>query len=117
MHNNLNVGDVVFIGFEENAIEKPVIIGKLFIGASAETSSKGGATFGTLKVTSNATLPSATLFEFPKDSYGDYTDVSTFKKMADYILLLEKRIANLENRLTTLAGQATPEITGSGTGD
>ena len=28
-YNNLFVGDIVFLSFEENALEKPIIIGKL----------------------------------------------------------------------------------------
>ena len=37
LFNNLAVGDVVFIAFEENAIEKPIIIGKLFRGYDIES--------------------------------------------------------------------------------
>lgn len=91
MFNNLAVNDIVYIAFEENAIEKPVIIGKLFKTASSESTTNGGACIlDTLKVRSTATIPSSTLFEFTKDTKNEYKDLQTPKKIADYIKWLEK---------------------------
>lgn len=88
--NGLVVGDIVFVTFEENALEKPIIIGKLFKGANTEGNIRGGGgIFNTLKVNSAATIPSSTLFVFPQGKQNDYKDLKTPKKMADYIKWLE----------------------------
>lgn len=88
--NNLVVGDVVFIAFEENAIEKPIILGKLFRGAEIERATRGGgAIFNNLKVNSSATLPASTNFEFPRDSQNAYINFKTLKNTVDYIKWLE----------------------------
>lgn len=98
--NNLVVGDVVFIAFEENALEKPIIIGKLFTGASNEHKVSGGmGIFDTLKVNSDATIPSSTLFVFPQTTKNEYKDLKTPKKMADYIKWLEKLTKKLITQL------------------
>lgn len=102
MYNNLFVGDVVFVAFEENALEKPIILGKLFKGSANESSTQGGeGILNTLKVHSAATIPSSTLFVFPDDVKNEYKDLKTPKKMADYIKWLErfskKLFSQLEN--------------------
>jgi hypothetical protein len=103
--NNLAVGDIVLIGFEENAVEKPIILGKLFRGANIESAVQGGGgIFNTIKVQSEATLPASTSFTFPKASKNDYKDLKTPKQMADYIKSLESRITTLERLLGDFAG-------------
>ena len=90
MFNNLEVGDVVFIAFEENAMEKPIILGKLFRGVEIENSIRGGAgVLNTLNVKSSAAIPSSTLFVFPKEIQANYSDLKTPKNIADYIKWLE----------------------------
>jgi hypothetical protein len=96
LFNNLFVGDVVFVGFEENAMEKPVVLGKLYTGASKENlTSGGGAIISDLRVSSSATLPAATRFEFPEATRNEYQDLKTPKKIADYIKWLETTTKNL----------------------
>lgn len=93
--NNLAVGDRVFIAFEENAIEKPIILGKLFRGAEIERAVRGGGgVFNTLKVNSDATIPASTLFVFPANIQNNYKDFKTPKNMADYIKWLERFAKN-----------------------
>ena len=100
MFNNLFVGDVVFVAFEENALEKPIILGKLFKGTADENKTSGGAgILDTLKVNSAATIPSSTLFEFPVETKNAYKDLKTPKKMADYVKWLEKLFKKLLNQL------------------
>ena len=105
LFNNLEVGDIVFIMFEESAIEKPIIIGKLFRGAMVEDAIRGGAgILDTLKVRSNMIAPSSTLYEFPATIQNNYKDLNTPKKLADYIKWLERitknLIAGLESHFT-----------------
>lgn len=94
--NNLAVNDIVFVSFEENAIEKPIIIGKLFRGGDIESNVRGGgAIIDALKVRSSATIPASTLYEFPVDIQANYKDLNTPKKIADYIKWLETFIKTL----------------------
>lgn len=102
LFNNLVVGDVVFVAFEENALEKPIILGKLFRGAVNENEVQGGmGILDSLKVRSAASIPSSTLFVYPPAVKNEYKDLKTPKKMADYIKWLErlfkKLVTNLEN--------------------
>jgi hypothetical protein len=93
LFNNLAVNDVVFVAFEENAIEKPIIIGKLFLGGDTEGNIRGGgAVVDTLKVRSDAAIPASTVFVFPASTQNTYKDLDTPKKVADYIKRLEKSI-------------------------
>jgi len=88
--NNLKVNDVVFIGFEENAMEKPIILGKLFTGASEGNIRGGGGIFNNLTVNSTANLPASTTFTFPQTPQNEYKDFTSLKSIADYIKWLER---------------------------
>ena len=102
-YNNLFVGDIVFIGFEENALEKPIIIGKLYKGTADESQTDGGAgILDTLRVYTTASIPAATThFVFAPDIQKEYKDLKTPKKMADYIKWLEKLTKKLVDQLDT----------------
>jgi hypothetical protein len=92
MFNNLFVGDVVFVAFEENALEKPIVIGKLYTGAAIENNTPGGAgILDTLLVRTSGTMPAEnTTFVFHGDNEKEYDNFKTPKKIADYIKWLEK---------------------------
>ena len=51
---DLKVGDVVFVGFEDNYYDKPVILGKLFLNKDEEITTQ--ITVKTLKVTDKSQL-------------------------------------------------------------
>lgn len=100
LFNNLAVDDVVFVAFEENAIEKPIILGKLFRGADIEGAIRGGGgVVDTLKVRSAAALPASTYFIFPDAIQGNYKDLDSPKKLADYIKWLESLTKKLALQL------------------
>ena len=100
LFNNLFVNDVVFVAFEENAIEKPIIIGKLYRGAAYENSTHGGAgVLDSLRVNSSAAIPASTNYVFPTAVQNDYRDLDTPKKVADYIKWLEKFTKKLVSQL------------------
>lgn len=99
LFNNLFVGDVVFVAFEENALEKPIILGKLFKGVGFENETTGGASIvNSLRVKSSATIPATTMFDF-KVTKDNYKDINTPKKMADYLKWLERLFKNLISQL------------------
>ena len=101
MFNNLFVNDVVFVAFEENALEKPIIIGKLYTGAYNENNTPGGAgILDTLNVRTSGSIPAATTtFVFDGDAKGEYKDLKTPKKMADYIKWLENYFKKLFSQI------------------
>ena len=107
LFNNLEVGDIVFIVFEENEIHKPIIIGKLFRGSEIESKIRGGGgLLDTLKVRSAATLPASTLYIFPEGSQQNYEDFETPKKMADY---LKAQLADIRVQLADIRWHIRPE--------
>lgn len=90
LFNSLAVNDIVFVAFEENALEKPIILGKLFRGGNIEGNIRGGGgVLDSLKVRSTAALPASTLYTFPTAIQNNYKDINTPKKIADYIKWLE----------------------------
>ena len=92
IYNSYKTGDIVFIGFEENKMEKPVILGKLFVSATAEASSyRGNLSGNSLSITDTAQLPYSTVFDYSKISQNDkiYKDLNTPKKLADGIINLQ----------------------------
>ena len=105
LFNSLEVGDVVFIAFEENAIEKPIVLGKLFRGVDIENEARGGGgILDTLRVRSSAIVPASMLYDFPTETQNNYKDLNTPKKVADYIKWLEKLTKSL---ITQLEGHFT----------
>lgn len=94
MYNNISIGDIVFIGFEENKIEKPVILGKMFISAKQESAVQGGnLNCNTLQISQAASIPATTRFTFKKTDNLDYSGLTTPKQLADAILKLDQNIA------------------------
>lgn len=93
IYNSYKTGDIVFIGFEENRMELPVILGKLFVAASAEAESyRGNVSGNSLAITDTAQLPYSTVFNYDKISQNGllYKDLNTPKKLADSILNLQR---------------------------
>lgn len=93
IYNSYKTGDVVFIGFEENKMELPVILGKLFVSASAESGSyRGNVSGNSLAITDTAQLPYSTIFNYDKIAQNNtlYKDLNTPKKLADGIINLQR---------------------------
>lgn len=93
IYNSYKTGDIVFIGFEENKMELPVILGKLFVSASAEAGSyRGNVSGNSLAITDTAQLPYSTIFNYDKISQNSaiYKELNTPKKLADSILNLQR---------------------------
>ena len=93
VYNSYKTGDVVFISFEENKMELPVILGKLFVSASAEAGSHRGSLSGnSLSITDTAQLPYSTVFDYSTISRNNklYNNLDTPKKLADSIITLQQ---------------------------
>jgi hypothetical protein len=96
IYNSYQVGDIVFIGFEENKIDLPIILGKLFISASAEASAhRGNVSGNSLNITDTAQLPYSTIFNYSQIDQNNkrYNNLNTPKKLADSILSLQQNAA------------------------
>lgn len=101
LFNNLQAGDIVIIAFEENKMECPIVLGKLFINVDTEDNINGGSgIFNTIKVRSEATIPASTVYSFPNIIKNDYVRMNTPKKMADYLKWLENFTKNIVGKLT-----------------
>lgn len=97
--NNLFVGDVVFIGFEENALEKPIILGKLFKGMGYEKDTKGGVgILDSLLIRTESSSPAATTWYRYEDEH-TYRHFESALEVADYILWLEELTKTLISQL------------------
>lgn len=93
LYNSLKVSDIVFIGFEEDRIEKPIVLGKMFLGAKREASTEGGAVnCNALQVSQSASVPASTKFIFKKTDNTDYSGLETPKQLADAVLDLDQRL-------------------------
>jgi hypothetical protein len=92
--NSYKEEDVVLISFENNKIETPVVIGKLYLGATAESKeSRGNINVTGLTVSTKASIPLTTELTFK----GDTTSVvdvdgglTTYKTLADIVRALQK---------------------------
>lgn len=94
IYNSYKTGDIVFIGFEENKMELPVILGKLFVSTAAEASNlKGTLSGNALSITDTAQLPYSTVFSYDKSLQNStlYNDLNTPKKLADSIINLQRQ--------------------------
>jgi hypothetical protein len=106
IYNSYKTGDIVFIGFEENKMELPVILGKLFVSASTEAGSyRGNVSGNSLAITDTAQLPYSTLFDFSKIAQNNklYTSLDTPKKLADGILDLQRAQAQTQKYQTIIS--------------
>ena len=109
VYNNLFVDDIVFVSFEENALEKPIVIGKLYRGPKYESDTKGGAgIFNSVLVRDTTTVQAATTFfkfneqdtkTLTSKNKNNYKQLYTAKQMAYYILDTENDIRSLLSEL------------------
>jgi hypothetical protein len=93
VYNSYKTGDIVFIGFEENKMELPIILGKLFVSAPTEANANRGNLSGnSLSITDTAQLPHSTVFSYNEIAQNDkiYKDLNTPKKLADGIINLQR---------------------------
>ena len=94
IYNGYKVGDVVFVDFEDNRIELPVIIGKLFISVNDEkTSYRGSISADSIDVKNDFTLPTSTKIRWDgKDSktVGVDGNFSSYKTLGDILTRLKQ---------------------------
>lgn len=89
---NLQVGDVVFVGFEDNTHYKAVILGHL--SREAMTSTYADVKFGNLDVITSAKLPQAT-------SVGNVTP-KELEQLSGVTDNIQKQLTNLQEQLDVI---------------
>ena len=101
--NGYKVGDIVFVGFENNQIDKPIVIGKLYLGQEKEASNHSFA--NSLKVAENASLPINTTignlnFNQLKSLFSKGEQLNDFINQLDKLTsTIEKEIDNIEEEI------------------
>lgn len=97
VYNGYREGDVVMLGFENNEIDQPVVLGKLYLGAAEEGGDPRGAiNCNTIKSTSPISIPINTELTFDTAGPGNTTvgvnnDLSCYKSIADLAKGLQKQ--------------------------
>ncbi len=110
IYNSYKTGDVVFIGFEENKMELPVILGKLFVSAATEAGSyRGNLSGNSLSITDTAQLPYSTIFNFDTVAQNNtlYKELDTPKKLADNIINLQRAQTQIQRYQTVIKVKIT----------
>ena len=84
-----NIGDVVFVAFEDNYIEKPIILGKLYKTDSLDTdvNSQIYNISYNLNVTNNCTLPASTNID-------NLNILETIKLLKNRLEVIEEKLNN-----------------------
>ena len=92
--NNYKEEDIVLVDFENNKIDQPIVIGKLYLGAVEEAKTpRGTINCEELNVNTKASLPLTTKLVFKGDSSTNINvdgGLSTYKTIADIIEALQK---------------------------
>ena len=107
VYNSYKTGDIVFIGFEENKMELPIILGKLFVSATDEASSyRGNVSGNSLDITDTAQLPYTTIFNYSNITQNKelYQTLNTPKKLADSIITIQRAVNPSYQTIIKLAG-------------
>ena len=91
-----NIDDVVFVDFENNQLNKPVIIGKLYL--EEEEKQRGYVKTGSINVNTSAYLPFNTYIgDVTPDEV--YAALKNDKINQDRLAYLEDKVKELEERL------------------
>lgn len=107
--NGYTVGDVVFVAFEDNRIDRPVVIGKLYLGTAEESLNSGGAIYGkNLVINGTAELPTTTAIVADKSDDAIAGTTATYGTVTIKNLL--ERISDLETKVSTLQGEIPEDI-------
>ena len=103
IYNGYKEGDIVFVAFEDNELNEPVIIGKLYTDANTEKNASSAISCNTLYA-KNLTLPLTTKIESDNtlknliDGGGmSYPDIGA---IIDQLQALSAKVAELEERLS-----------------
>ena len=101
IYNGYKVGDVVIVSFENNDIDMPIVLGKLYLGADVESKDPRGAiNAANIKSSTPISIPIDTELTLDNDPGNLSTvavdgDLSSYKSIADIIKGLKKQETQL----------------------
>ena len=113
IHDGYKEGDIVFISFSDNSLNKPVVLGQLYrgsvneyLGAEKDKFDRAG-TFScdNLHVYDEVKIPLSTAFVAPDKQIQDAGDYGTISKLIDKIRSLEASYATLSETVDTLKSE------------
>ena len=110
MYNGYLENDVVLVSFEDNTYDKPIVLGKLYLGAAAENQSPRGAlNCNSFNASKNMTVPFDTKLI---NEVGDKTTASVENGLNTYTSLID--IAKGLNEQKTAIGAVNVKIIDDG---
>ena len=114
LYNNYKEGDVVYVAFENNQLESPIVIGKLFLGTATEQKDPRGAlNCDTIYSSTPISIPIDTKLTLNNDPKGLTTvgvdgDLTGYKSIADVVKGLQRQEKEI--------GSINAELIDDGTG-
>ena len=100
VHSGYEVGDTVIVSFVDEAINKPIVLGKLYLGVGEEVSNRGIVSCDRLEVGQQATLPVTTELTFtgePDTFIGVEGGYSSYRSILDIIDVLHTHTLNINS--------------------
>jgi hypothetical protein len=100
VHSGYEVGDTVIVSFVDEAINKPIVLGKLYLGVGEEVSNRGIVSCDRLEVGQQATIPVTTELTFtgePDTFIGVEGGYSSYKSILDIIDVLHTHTLNINS--------------------
>ena len=88
-HSGYSIDDTVVVGFVDNATNKPIVIGKLFLGTGQEATNRGLVSCSSLDVSDSMTIPITTKIKFTGEpntfvatdgGYSSYNSIQDFRQ-------------------------------------
>jgi hypothetical protein len=111
IHAGYEVGDVVFVSFVDNSLNRPLVLGQLYRGnqgTAIDNIGKGSDKLdrasdfscGNLDATGNVSLPASTTFKVLSGT--KVTDTKTFQMLWQEVLALQTALATLQTNYNQL---------------
>ena len=111
IYNGYKAGDVVWVSFENDEIQDPVVVGKLYLGAKNEHDSQiGTLSCEDLYVNSNASIPlGTTIITDPTDvsETTTYGNIKTIKVLIDVVKALQETVSTQDTEIKALEARVT----------
>ena len=112
--NGYKINDVVLVAFEDEQYNKPIVIGKLFLGANAElASARGAINCENLKVVGTADLPLTTKLSFDGLTEGVVAvdqSFASYKTVADIITAIQNQATNNSIQSNIIDGKISEKV-------
>lgn len=101
VYNSLQKDDVVFVGFENNEVDSPIILGQLYREALRDLNTQPTVSFDNLEVNNQVVLP--TNINIGELNYGELFNLkNSTENIQDQLNSLKEKINNLQQFVAKL---------------